>query len=248
MSRSRLLIALGATAALAPLGTPSAFASTPQVARFRVTLKADQYTRWELAKTNACGSQQGSGVLHLALHQSRRVTIKLIRYRDHPAPLMFKVVGSPLGIPVKGTETQLGNVTFTPNGACTSPGNGGAPGGSSAPPEPDCGVKPYSGFFDPGWSRPMDYPRPPNEATPLTPVFWLHEPTSKVEFTVCPYWGAINQFVRTNAPLTERTVFGGRRRITLPGHLKDADRPPLVAGGVISKTQIDWTVQLTRVS
>jgi hypothetical protein len=247
MLRRRLLIALGATAALAPLGAPSAVASTPQVARFRVTLKADQFTRWELAKTNACGSEQGHGVLHLAVHQSRHVTIELIRYNDHPAPLMFRVVGSRLGIPVKGTETQLGTMTYTPNGACTSPGNGGAPSGSS-PPEPDCGVKAYTGNVDPGWSRPKEYPRAPGEARPPTTVFWLHEPTSKVAFAVCPYWGAISQFVRTNAALTERTVFGARKRITLHGHLKDVDRTPLVADGVVSKTEIDWTVKLTRLS
>lgn len=238
--RVRILITVVCAVAVC---ASAASAYTTQTARFRGTISGQQASSWTLNQTTACGSQAGSGKQTFVYHQKRAFTLTFLRYLDHDGAPFVNVVHSVLGIPVTGTTSREGSVATTEtNPDC----RGTVLGPPETPPAPDCGTKPYSGFFDVKWWRPQDFPSVPGDPVPLDSTLVLDEQQPVIQFQHCPYWGPQVMQRLTNVSLPASKVFGTRKHLTLKAKVHRIDQDTRVATGVRADTTVSWTLRLTR--
>src|SRR3954468_12601381 len=225
--------------------------ATIQKVRFHGTLTGSQSSAWTLNSPGPCTNVTGSGKQTFVYHQKRPFTLVFYRYKDNHAAPGVSVAGPdnrPYEIAITGTASREGSLTYTPVGHCppSAPLDPSTP--YTPPPPVDCGARHYDGAFYPNWWRPDVYPGPPDEPTPLGPVFALSDPVPDLQWTRCPFYGPLIMQRLTHAPLAEKAVFGTRRTINLHDSVHRIDKNGSRVGrDVIADTTVSWTMRLTRI-
>jgi hypothetical protein len=250
MTLKAVSIAILAAAVLGASAASASAALPIQTARFHGTLSGSQSSSWTMNSQSTCSSVAGSGKQTFVYHQKQPFTLVFWRYKDNHAPPGVYVPGRKRsgGIAVTGTASREGKQDYTIIGNCPSsaPLDPNTP--YTPPPAPDCGSRHYDGVFYPNWWRPDVYPGPPDEPTPLGPVFALSDPSPMLQWVRCPFYGPLIMQGLTHAYLFDKAVFGTRKTIDLHDSVHRIDRNGnRVAQGVVADTTVSFKMRLTRI-
>jgi hypothetical protein len=216
-----------------------------KIAQFELTVTGTQANAWAVDQTEYDGCVDGD------VHTSGAGRERLTFHTRRPARVEAVGIGQDVvlsagngGIPISGTIERQGDMTVRQLSGGES-FCGGVPE-PTAPPAPDCGVRPLSGTLDPVLYAPGDAPVP-NPILQLVHALAFTGPDlpegrhPAEHFANCPGSDALLRATDT-AHLKPRDLFSRKRRIVVRGE----DTVERVEDGYRESVAISWKAVLTR--